>query len=57
MVLSWNIFHLLQLWDFFFTIENLTGCSLDDDYNISKIQFIDSFKQNPKRIWYDKIQQ
>lgn len=42
--------------DFFLTIENHTVCSLDEEYNISKIQFINSFKQNPKRIWYDKIQ-
>ena len=37
--------------------ENLSGFGLDDDYNISEIQFIDCFKQIPKGMWYDKIQQ
>jgi len=38
-------------------LENLSGFSLDDDYNISEIQFIDSFKQIPKGMGNDKIQQ
>lgn len=38
-------------------VENLSGFSLDDDYHISEIQFTDSFKQIPKGLWYDKIQQ
>lgn len=38
-------------------VENLSGFGLDDDCNISEIQIIDSFKQIPKGMWYDKIQQ
>lgn len=38
-------------------VENLSGFGLDDDYNISGIQIIDSFKQILKGMWCDKIGQ
>lgn len=31
-------------------IETLPGFSLDDDYNISEIQFLDCFKQTSKEM-------